>query len=366
MIQDLYNIFAIWFSSGIFLMGGLFILFNDIPESPLLGNYRRAQYMMAGAYFFFVVVTIAEGIFLVEAEANIHVLQAITLIIAISQAFLFTWALRALLTVEFSGWQYIFKKSMPVIAFIVAVAGVYIFAPKSWLNVAFYGFALVYGLLLIFYARLFFAAYKRYKEKMDNFYADLQAEQMRWVKFSFLAALAIGVFALATVVFPSIELTLIFAVAFNAFYAYFAIRFVNYPNLFKITLEPAMCDYCNGSDDDDETPKSAVFVILEKKIEQWVAEKKFTEKGVTITKLSELLDTNRNYLSSYINKSQNKTFNQWIAELRVNEAKNLIRQHTDLNIKEIAEMTGYANAGHFILQFTKLTGISPNAWKKQN
>ena len=119
------------------------------------------------------------------------------------------------------------------------------------------------------------------------------------------------------------------------------------------------------ADEDSKTSKSSIFLTLDKKIEQCVAKKKFTEKGVTIVMVSDYLETNRSYLSSYINTSKKKTFCEWIAELRVEEAKKLMKQYPDMSVRKIAEKVGCSNGSHLIRQFIKLNGVSPTVWKKK-
>jgi hypothetical protein len=59
-MSELYNILSIFVTSGLLLACGLMLLFMNIPGSPLLGNYRKARYMLACAYLFFVVFEIVE------------------------------------------------------------------------------------------------------------------------------------------------------------------------------------------------------------------------------------------------------------------------------------------------------------------
>ena len=371
---ELYYILSVWVASGLLLAFGLMFLFMVVPDSPLLGNYRKARYTMAYAYLFFAVVGVAEYVFCDITDDDVYVLQAVTLIIAVSQAFLFTCTLLALLTVEFPGWRYVFRKAIPAIVLITAVFAVYIFCPEPFFTMAFYGFTTFYALLLAFYIRLFLAGYRMFRTKMDNYFSDGEADRLRWVAFSFFAALVVGVMALLSVVYVSTLNATIFAVVFNVFYLWFAIRFMNYAMRFH-TIENAMDDKTENEilpidrqtvDENCQISKSSIFLILDKKIEQWTAQKKFTEKGITIVMLSDFFETNRCYLSSYINTCKKKTFYEWIAELRVEEAKKLMKQYPDMSVRKIAEKVGCTNESHLIRQFTKLNGVSPTVWKKNS
>lgn len=38
--------------------------------------------------------------------------------------------------------------------------------------------------------------------------------------------------------------------------------------------------------------------------------------------------------------------------------------HTELSVTEVAERSGYPNTSHFIRQFKKKNGVSPNEYRK--
>jgi AraC-like DNA-binding protein len=354
-------------------------LFIVIPADPLLGNYRRARYMMAGAYLFFVVAGIVEYLFDTSSPdvSNLALMQTVTLVIAASQAFLFTFAMLALLDVRFPGWRYIFRETACVLLFIIAVVSAYTFFSGNIFRNTFYIFTGIYALLLVRYTFLFFKSYRLFGLRMDNYFSDMEAGRLRWVAFSFFAALAVGVMALLSSLFMSTLVALLFVIIFDIFYIFFAIRFVNYAYQFH-TIGRAM---------DDETPEdaekqctvvlhneraagskktkkhSAAFALLEKRIEKWIDDKGFTEQGITIDALAVKLVTNNKYLSTYINTYKKQTFRDWINELRIEEAKILLLQYPELTVNEIAHNTGFSDKSHFLRRFKEQVKLSPTNWK---
>jgi AraC-like DNA-binding protein len=105
------------------------------------------------------------------------------------------------------------------------------------------------------------------------------------------------------------------------------------------------------------------FALLEKRIEEWIDCKGFTERGITIDTLSAWLYTNQKYLSAYINTHKKQTFRKWINELRIEEAKILLLQEPKTTLTEIANRTGFSEKSHFLHQFKEQTGVSPTEWK---
>ncbi|MDR2936251.1 MAG: helix-turn-helix domain-containing protein [Rikenellaceae bacterium] len=353
------------------LVLGVNLLFPSTAKSPLLGNYRRARYALAAAYLFFAAVNAAEYLFS-GSVSDVPLIRTIVLAVAASQAFLFTITMLALLETRFPGWRPIFREAALALLLIIAVFTVYTACSEACFDVAFWIFAGMYALLLVRYTFLFRRNYRRFRRRMDNCFFGNEADWMRWVVFSFCAALVIGVMALLTTVFTSTITALIFTVVYDTFYIFFAIRFVDYAARFP-AIEEAMenDDPVEAEETGPEAGETiaaggktaARFVELERRIEQWVADKGYTEKNVTANALVPVFYTNRRYLSAYINTHKKKTFNQWVNELRIEEAKRLLARHPDMSVGEVASKVGFVNASHFGKIFLALAKSSPKVWR---
>ena len=372
--HELYILFVIA-TAAMLLACGLMLLFIDIPRSHLIDNYRKSRYVLAVTYLFIVVAIMAEYLFAAgSSEIDIPLLQTIILIIAVLQASLFSLALLTLLEVRYPGWRYIFGKLVPAQLMMISVAAVYIFCPQGYFRVAYYVFFALYAVLLVYYTYLFLTVYRRFRLRMDNYFSGDQEEKIRWVAVSFFTALAIGLMALLSAVLTSLLTVIIFTLVFNAFYLWFAFRFINYRHRFQViehalneeTETPQTEETSDGDHIETDDSDTVIFAKLEKRINQWVDNKRFTKKSITIALLSKELLTNRNFLSTYINTCKGNTFREWINQLRIAEAKKLMRQDPNITVKEIAQQTGFTNKSHFIRQFTNLTGASPKKWKQES
>ncbi|MDR1372756.1 MAG: AraC family transcriptional regulator [Dysgonamonadaceae bacterium] len=381
-MNELYTIISIFVTGGLMLATGMIFIFTVIPERPLLSNYRKARSMMSVACFFFAAAGIAEYLLqdLSPSAGNISLMQTVTLAIAASQALLFTFAMLSLLNVQFPGWRYIFSEASFVLLFIVAVSAAYIFLPDSVFKIAFYGFASLYALLMAHYTFLFIKNYRRFRTQMDNYFSDVESGRMRWIAFSFFAALTVGVTALLSSIFMSTLVALIFAVIFDTFYIYFAVRFINYAHRFHVIERAMNCEtpaiiadtpcmshvtpYRPSSGSEVTGMNVETFAMLEKRIEEWTSGKGFTKRGITIDALAATLGTNSKYLSLYINTCKKQTFRKWINELRIEEAKTLLRQ-SRMTVHEIALHVGYSYESHFGQQFRASTHISPSGYRQQ-
>lgn len=85
---------------------------------------------------------------------------------------------------------------------------------------------------------------------------------------------------------------------------------------------------------------------------------------VTLTECAELLDYHPNYLWKIIKTEQGLTFTEYIAQYRIERAKELLTQ-TDMSVAAIAEQLKYTNAQNFIRFFSKMTGLTPGKYRQE-
>ena len=68
------------------------------------------------------------------------------------------------------------------------------------------------------------------------------------------------------------------------------------------------------------------------------------------------------YLSQYFKKHMNRNLSDYVTELRISRAKELLRE-TDLPIREVAESVGYFSVNSFIRRFKQMAGCTPGDWR---
>ena len=76
------------------------------------------------------------------------------------------------------------------------------------------------------------------------------------------------------------------------------------------------------------------------------------------------------YLSKKLKQTLDMSFKEYLTELRVNEAKRLLCDHTEISIQDICKESGFFSTAAFTRAFKKSTGLSPREYrtlyKKQN
>ena len=103
---------------------------------------------------------------------------------------------------------------------------------------------------------------------------------------------------------------------------------------------------------------------MAEKIQEWIDTNGFVRSGLTIKELSDLLYTNRTYLSEFIKTTYAMSFRDWITGLRIEYAKRLLARYPRLTIADISEKSGFLSPSHFIRLFKENAGCTPVKWRK--
>lgn len=166
--------------------------------------------------------------------------------------------------------------------------------------------------------------------------------------------------ALIFQIIPSLWFDIFFSGALIVFYIVFAVNFINYNRIFHI-LEPALEQNLLLDTENHYAQKKSNWPIYR----QRVLEKKiYLHEGITLVEMADFLNISRTTLSTLINIEENQSFNQWINQLRINEAKRLMHTNPNFSFLDIAYKTGFSEQSNFSREFKQITGETPSSWKK--
>lgn len=103
------------------------------------------------------------------------------------------------------------------------------------------------------------------------------------------------------------------------------------------------------------------FRIIVSKAEDYI-KLNYHEKDMNINKICKYLHISPTYFSSIFKKETDKTFINYLTQIRMEAAKELLRT-TNLKTFEIAEKVGYTEQNYFSYSFKKNFGISPSSYR---
>lgn len=88
------------------------------------------------------------------------------------------------------------------------------------------------------------------------------------------------------------------------------------------------------------------------------------EKDISLETIAEVAAMTKNAFCKYFKRRTNKTYVQFLNELRIENACKLILGEDDLSIAEIAYKSGFKNISNFNRQFKTVKLMSPSAYRK--
>ena len=105
------------------------------------------------------------------------------------------------------------------------------------------------------------------------------------------------------------------------------------------------------------------YAELEESLKIWMSQKRYCEYDKSREEIAEELNTTKECLHHYFLNKKGVDFNVWRTELRIEEAKKMLIENTDIPINIIGELAGFSDRSNFHRQFVKLVGCSPKQWR---
>ena len=366
--------FSLCAALPLMLFFGFYFLLAKTPEKKIFKNYLRSRQIMGIAmlllsanysvHFFF-------GIRFKNADSSI-LMNMSTYFLCYS---LFSSALIMLLDCF-----YITKRRVwtHIILWIIfsTLSGVVLFLLPSGIMQKISLFALavwlvVFGVVL---ARRVIIAYRRAIRIFNETQADDIGTYIEWLSIFTYWALIFGV-GCGLLTFLPDEYVFIWILSSIPFYSYLFYSYQNYllfyeqvENAFEQDIQSEEELLTNSGIEPEMVSEEVLGSYTEfiEKVDNWIKTDGYVQQGLTIKELSKILYTNRTYLSAYIKTTYKMTFREWITILRLEYAKNILKEHPEINIQKLAESSGFLSQSNFIKLFSEKEGCTPAKWKKSN
>lgn len=89
------------------------------------------------------------------------------------------------------------------------------------------------------------------------------------------------------------------------------------------------------------------------------------DKDLELTELSEKVFLNPSYLSTLFKQEMGQTITQYVLQLRMMKAKELLKKRLDLKVYEVGEQVGYPDSIYFNKVFKKMVGVTPKEYRNR-
>ena len=374
MEPSIYN-FSLCTALPLMLFFGFYFLFAKTPEKKIFKNYLRSRQMMG------IAMLLLSANYSVHFFFGIRFKNADSAILMNMSTYFLCYSLFSSALIMLLDRFYITKRRVwtHIILWIVfsTLSGVVLFLLPSGIMQKISLFALaawlvVFGVVL---ARRVIIAYRRAIRIFNETQADDIGAYIEWLSIFTYWALIFGV-GCGLLTFLPDKYVFIWILSSIPFYSYLFYSYQNYllfyeqvENAFEQDIQSEEELLTNSETEHEivsekEVPKSYTEFI--ERVDNWIKTDGYVQQGLTIKELSEILYTNRTYLSAYIKTTYKMTFREWITSLRLEYAKNILKEHPEINIQKLAESSGFLSRSNFIKLFSEKEGCTPAKWKKAN
>ena len=374
MEPTIYN-FSLCTALPLMLFFGFYFLFAKTPEKKIFKNYLRSRQIMG------IAMLLLSANYSVHFFFGIRFKNADSAILMNMSTYFLCYSLFSSALIMLLDRFYITKRRVwtHIILWIIfsTLSGVVLFLLPSGIMQKISLFALaawlvVFGVVL---ARRVIIAYRRAIRIFNETQADDIGAYIEWLSIFTYWALIFGV-GCGLLTFLPDEYVFIWILSSIPFYSYLFYSYQNYL-LFYEQVENAFEQDIQSEEElltDTETEPKIVsekevpvsYTGIIEKVDNWIKTDGYVQQGLTIKELSEILYTNRTYLSAYIKTTYKMTFREWITSLRLEYAKNILKKHPEINIQKLAESSGFLSRSNFIKFFSEKEGCTPAKWKKAN
>ena len=373
MEPSIYS-FSLCTALPLMLFFAFYFLFAKTPEKKIFKNYLRSRQIMG------IAMLLLSANYSVHFFFGIRFKNADSAILMNMSTYFLCYSLFSSALIMLLDRFYITKRRVwtHIILWIIfsTLSGVVLFLLPSGIMQKFSLFALaawlvVFGVVL---ARRVIIAYRRAIRIFNETQADDIGAYIKWLSIFTYWALIFGV-GCGLLTFLPDEYVFIWILSSIPFYIYLFYSYQNYL-LFYEQVENAFEQDIQSEEElltnsgiepemvSEEVPGSYTEFI--EKVENWIKTDGYVQQGLTIKELSKILYTNRTYLSAYIKTTYKMTFREWITSLRLEYAKNILKEHPEINIQKLAESSGFLSQSNFIKLFSEKEGCTPAKWKKSN
>ena len=374
MEPSIYS-FSLCTALPLMLFFGFYFLFAKTPEKKIFKNYLRSRQIMG------IAMLLLSANYSVHFFFGIRFKNADSAILMNMSTYFLCYSLFSSALIMLLDRFYITKRRVwtHIILWIIfsTLSGVVLFLLPSGIMQKFSLFALaawlvVFGVVL---ARRVIIAYRRAIRIFNETQADDIGAYIEWLSIFTYWALIFGV-GCGLLTFLPDKYVFIWILSSIPFYSYLFYSYQNYllfyeqvENAFEQDIQSEEELLTNSETEHEivsekEVPKSYTEFI--ERVDNWIKTDGYVQQGLTIKELSEILYTNRTYLSAYIKTTYKMTFREWITSLRLEYAKNILKEHPEINIQKLAESSGFLSRSNFIKLFTEKEGCTPAKWKKAN
>ena len=376
METSAYN-YALSVSLTLLLFFSYRFIFGKLPDKEIYKTYLQSRMIMG---FALLALSVNYSIHLFAAPRFENAMNAIYM--NLSTYFLAVWlfscALMMLLVDDYFTRQRFTRHIVGWLAYTIGFGVARMMLPQ---DSARWALLIVMAMVFLVYsfrlARRLLRTYRKAVKMLDQFHSDNIAAYIRWMSVFTYWAIVFGV-GQGVFTFVPDRYVFFWIVSAIPFYIYLYVSYKDYMLFYKqveiirhdaaseeIGQEEDLLEESNlGEGDAQPYISASLDSVIAEKLSGWIAKKGFAKGGITIVELARDIGTNRTYVSAYINRHFQMSFREWLNDMRLAYAKELLVRSPELTMVNVAQTVGYVSPSYFTKAFKQAEGVTPAQWRK--
>lgn len=227
----------------------------------------------------------------------------------------------------------------------------------SWVYLWRWNINLVVALQALVYLLLTYQVIHRELKRAKQQWWQVDQPSLKWLRDNLMALLVLlSAFILVKIYFFNDQADYLLA-SFVSIYIYgISFQLLHHAYLFNGMFSPKTPTF--------KLPPALIEKINNKFVDIQSREKPFLNPAYSLPQFSRELGLSTNQASQYLNEHVGKSFFEFLAICRINEAKVLLLQEPERKIEDIALQVGYYSKSSFNSSFKKLTNLTPSEYRK--
>lgn len=253
----------------------------------------------------------------------------------------------------------------------VLTDGVPITQESSALRMAEYVGAVLYVLMQSYIFVKQYKAYKHLELAIDEYFDRERRDLFGWMGWS-MRTMAVLAFFVPVVIFLESTPLVMFSIVYFVCISYSTI------SLYRYGVSEDAVRVEEAEDKPDTNYKYAVKESrmansqqpdqgdsqVEKAVERWKENRKYKEHNLTLGVVARQMGMPRKQLQEWLRQSEYKNLAGLVTLLRIEEAKGVLKEHSDWSVESVADYCGFSSREYFHRAFRHLTGMTPAKYQQ--
>lgn len=267
-------------------------------------------------------------------------------------------------------WEYavgitVCALEMGILGVALMIAGKGLLADSEELLIAEYICSVLSSSMLLFYGLLERKEYLKIRNSLDQYYDQPQMQMIGWLATSMSLFMILAV-ATPVLIYSSHLLITLYAVLIFVAISFLVFNFLHYSatnfiNMVMAAEVPEKAEDVRGNISDELSADERE--QLQQKIEAWLATRSYLRNGITMAEVAQEIGISRQDVTRYLRSMNYSKIGSWLASLRIEEAKRLLKEYPQYTHETIAEKCGFSSRVYFQTTFRNLVGMTPLKWQ---